>query len=135
MLANSPRTALMLGAVAAASISFTACGGSNSGGAAGDPEAFCAKYEEFDNTEDFGDDQSELVKGLEELRDLAPSEIKDDLNTAVDAFKVLSEFTVQFEAGEEVDEEDPALVKASDELDVAGDAIEEYVAETCGLES
>ena len=92
-------------------------------------------YEEFDNTEDFGEDDSELVEGLEDLRGLAPSEIKNDSSTAIDAFKVLSDFNEKFEAGEEFDEEDAALVKAGDGLDAAGESIEDYVAETCGLES
>jgi hypothetical protein len=93
MMTNSSRTALLVGALAAASISFTACGGSDSGSdsgsAAGDPEAFCTMYEEFDNTDDFGDDEAELVKGLEDLRGLAPSELKDDFSTAIDAFETL----------------------------------------------
>ncbi len=135
MIAHSPRTALLFGALAVASISFTACGGSNSGSATGDPEAFCAMYEEFDNTDDFGEDETELVKGLEDLRGLAPAEIKDDFSSAIDAFKVISEFNEKFEAGEEFDEDDSALVAAGDELDQAGEAIEDYVAENCGLES
>ena len=135
MTANAPRFALLVGALTAASISFTACGGSDSESAAGDPEAFCAMFDEFDNTDDFGDDEAELVKGLEDLRELAPSEIKDDFATAIDAFKALSVFNEKFEAGEEVDEEDPDLIKASNELDESGENIEDYVAANCGLES
>jgi hypothetical protein len=139
MMTNSSRTALLVGALAAASISFTACGGSDSGSdsgsAAGDPEVFCTTYEEFDNTDDFGDDEAELVKGLEDLRGLAPSELKDDFSTAIDAFETLVVFNEKFEAGEEIDEEDPDLIKASNELDESGEKIEDYVAANCGLES
>ena len=135
MIANSPRTALLVCALAAASISFSACGGSDSDSAAGDPEAFCAMYEEFDNTDDFVDNEAELVKGLEDLREVAPSEIKDDFSTAIDAFKALSVLNEKFEAGEEINEQDPDLIKASEELDESGENIEDYVAANCGLES
>lgn len=135
MIVSPARTALTLGALAVASISFTACGGSDSESATGDPEAFCAMYEEFDNTEDFGDNEAELVEGLEDLQGLAPSELKDDFSTAIESYKVLSVFIEQFEAGEEVDEEDPNLIKAEDQLDQSGEKIEAYVAANCGLES
>jgi hypothetical protein len=133
MIVSPARTALTLGALA--SISFTACGGSKSESATGDPEAFCAMYEELDNTEDFGDDEAELVKGLEDLQGLAPSELKDDFSTAIDAYMALSVFIQKFEAGEEVDEEDPDLIKAEVQLDESGEKIEDYVAANCGLES
>ncbi len=135
MIANSPRTALWIGALAVASISFTACGGSDSGSATDDPEAFCTMYEEFDNTDNFVEDEAELVAGLEDLRGLAPSDLKDDFSTAIDAFKTLGEFNEKFEAGEEVDEDDPDLVKAGDELEESGEKIEGWVAANCGLES
>jgi hypothetical protein len=135
MIVNPARTALTLGALAVASISFVACSGSESESATSDPDAFCAMYEEFDNTEDFGNDESELVKGLEDLQGLAPSELKADFSTAIDSFKTFSEFNEKFEAGEEVDEEDPDLINASDQLDESGEKIEDYVAANCGLES
>ena len=59
MIAIAQRTALLAGALAAAAMAFTSCSGSGEGsdassGEAGDLEAFCALYDEFDNTDDLG---------------------------------------------------------------------------------
>ena len=130
-MTKTSRSIALLGGVAVASLSFAACSGDNGG----DAEAFCAKFEEFNNDADFGNNDEDLIAGIKELQGLAPGEIKDDLGTMVVAFDVLSDFTKKLEAGEEIDEEDAALVKASDDIDAAGQAVEDYVDANCGLES
>ena len=134
MIASTSRPTLIMGAVAVAALSFTACGGSGGGNSAGDVEAFCAKYEEFDNAGDI-DSNDDILDALDVLKDIAPAEISNDLDTAIDAFKTLSEFEEKFDAGEEIDEEDASLVEASEQIDTTGEKIEDYVAANCGLES
>ena len=136
MTTRTSRTTLLMGAVAVASFSFTACGGSGGGGgnSAADVETFCTRYEEFDNDTSLDDDDA-LLDALKEIQGLSPDEIADDFGAAIEAFEALSVFTEQLEAGEDVDENDPDLVAASEKLDTAGENVEEYVAANCGLES
>jgi len=108
------------------------CGGDDSGsGSALSNEAFCAKLSSLDDLDPLSDDMSKLTEIVEELADVAPSaELRDAVLTLTPMMTVLAE----------LDENDPAAMSEMMEIltdpDVvaAGESIEEFGVETCGLE-
>ena len=77
----------------------------------GDVAAYCDKSAELDAADGLPSDAD-----LDEIKDLAPSEISDQVDVLVDAFR---------------DEGEAAFENAGEEFIAAGAAIEEFEAENC----
>ena len=84
--------------------------------AGGDVEAYCDLARELDAQEDFP-----TAEQLEALRDAAPDEIEENIDTVVEAFL----------AG--IEEGDPAAAFGDPEVEEAFGPIEEFEASECGL--
>ena len=87
----------------------TGCGDDSGGG--GDGAAYCDKSAELDAADGLPSDAD-----LDEIKELAPSEISDQVAVLVDAFQ---------------DEGEAAFENAGEEFIAAGAAIEEFEAENC----
>jgi len=108
------------------------CGGDDSGsGSALSNEEFCAKVEALDAMDPSTGDMADVVTTVEELADAAPSnELRDAMLALVPVMTAL----------ENLDENDPdAMNKIMEimmdpEVIAAGELIEEYSTETCGID-
>lgn len=104
---------------------LVACG--DDGGGGGSAAAFCALLEE--EALPTGGEEPDLDT-LRELAETAPSEIRDDLDTLLDAFAEL----------EDLDEDDPESFGAAFEIFLdpsvaaAGANLEEFAVDECGLD-
>ncbi len=102
-------------------------------GEEGSDNEFCQKFMELDRPENEPTNQKELTEAFDDLIDSAPDEIRDDLETVRDAFSEL----------EDIDEDDPSAEAAEEFLDVlaqpevveAGENLEAYTVDVCGIES
>lgn len=103
---NGSRRWWLFAALAPLMAVFVACG--DDGG--GDVSTYCELSRESDQAE-IDDDQ------LDELADAAPSEISDEVQTAVDELK---------------DNSDEVFAGESEEFNEAVEVIEEFEAENCG---
>jgi hypothetical protein len=110
----------------------TACGGGDSSGSALTDEAFCAKVAAMENMDPSGDDITAVTDALEELAAAAPTkELREALETLGPVMTAMSG----------IDENDPdAMNKAFEvmmdpEVIAAGELIEKYSSETCGIET
>ena len=103
----------LLGGIAIAAFVVVGCGDDSEG----DVEAFCRLSAESDQSESIPSDEE-----LEEIRDAAPGEIRDDVDVAIDAFQ-------DIEDPEDIEE--VTAVFDDEEVVEAFDAIEEFEAENC----
>ncbi len=110
-----------------------ACGGEDGGSDTvddGDPEAFCERLQELDESGDLDLDDAEAVEAFDDLVDLAPEEIDSDANRIQRAFEELSE----------LNEDDPDAFGAAFEiildprLTSSLEDFAEYAEDECGLE-
>lgn len=130
-LLESIRFRSAVGGALTASLALTgvAC---SSGGGAGDLEAFCEQARSLDELAD-DDDFEAGMAAFDELVDEAPSDIKAE----VEKFRTLLE---RMEGLEGADEDDPgAMAEAmglifDPELMEAGEKLEAYLEEECGIE-
>lgn len=105
-------TNVMIRLIAASAVFvLLAAGCGDDGGGGDDVAAYCDFVAELDEGDGIPSDED-----LDKVADLAPSEISDEVNQVVDAFK---------EQGEEV------FAEASAELITASEAIETYESENC----
>lgn len=118
------------------------CGGDDDSGGGGgdgaDVEAFCERLRELDTGEtvDINDDPEAAMAEMRSLRDAAPNEIRDDLDTVIEVFEQVAELEAA-ETDGEPDEDafgevfelifDPDFVAASERL-------EQFGVDECGLE-
>lgn len=107
---------LLTGVLGAALLvpALTACGG-------GDAQAFCDIGAESDPGE-FMDDPAAMEDAMQEMRDNAPDEISDDVNTVLDAFDEM--------------QEDPSAMESMDleEMEAASDRVDTWIQENCEAE-
>lgn len=103
------RTVIGVLAASAMIVLLAAGCGDDSGG--GDVAAYCDKSAELDAADGLPSDAD-----LDEIKELAPSEISDQVDVLVDAFQ---------------DEGEAAFENAGEEFIAAGAAIEEFEAENC----
>lgn len=114
------RKVTTLTAIGALAFGLAAC--SDSGG---DKESFCEvakKMDETDNAVETPDEIEQAVKDAKAVREIAPSEIKDEVGIVVDALERfasgdLTEFTAEEQA----------------EFEQAAAALEKYLDEECGI--
>ncbi len=129
---NSPLVAFAL----VAALSLAACGGSDSGSSDADP---CDAAQKVSDAFAAGDgaetdeEISEAIDGfagaLEDLAKVAPAEIKADAELLAKGTRALSEFELGVEPTEEQQE-----ILEDEEYDAAGDRLDAFFEETCGLE-
>lgn len=107
----------VLPAIAIAGVLAVAGCGGDDGGGGGDVQAYCRLSQESEGSSGFPTDQE-----LEEFRDAAPPEIRDDVDTLVDAFREV----------EDPDDPNAALALFEDEEVVeAIENIQAFEAENC----
>jgi hypothetical protein len=111
------RTATAAVAITALAMVGTACGDDDDAASGDDTEAFCDIARELDAQEDFPS-----VEQLNEYRDAAPEEIREEANLVADAFIEATEAGDVFAAFE-----DPAVEEAFG-------TIEPFETEECGIE-
>ncbi len=117
---------LIASAALAASL-LAACGDDG-----GDVQAFCDKFEAMDDLEpDFTSENGldDAVSALEEIEDVAPSEIKDDVGTVVDAFKQIA--AIDFTDVEALAEMEETMTELSENMEAAGNRLEAFTDENC----
>ena len=104
----------LMGAIAVAAFVVVGCGDDSGGG---DVEAFCRLSAESDENEAIPSDEE-----LDEIRDAAPGEIRDDVDVVIDAFQEIDD-----------PEDIEAVTALFDDEDVveAIENIEEFEAENC----
>lgn len=118
-----------------AALALAACGGSeSSGSSAGDPcdaaTGIQEGFEAVDNSQSAEDAQAALVSvadALDDLSNIAGGDIGDDASRLAGGFRTLSEVD-----GEPTDEQ--LAVMEDDDLDAAGERLEDYLRETCDVE-
>lgn len=111
----------IVGLVAAMTLLGTAAACGDDGGGEGDLEAFCRLGAETDDSDEFPTSAE-----LDELRDVAPAEIRGDVDTLVDAFQEIED-PEDFEAALEV--------LSTPEVAEASENIEAFVAENCDADT
>jgi len=131
---TSKNAIIALGVVGA--LALAACGGSDSASESDDPCAgtsdLAAAFEAGDSAEspeDALDAIGSLADALDDFAASAPDEVRADAEALAEATRTLSEVDPN---GELTDEQ--AELMASDDLDAAGDRIEEYLDENCDIQ-
>lgn len=107
----------MLGAVAMAGVLAMAGCGDDDGGGEGSIEDYCRLSQESDSSAEFP-----TAEEFDEIRSAAPPEIRDDVNTLIDAFQDL---------GDSDDPEELFAVFDDPEVAAAIENLEEFEAENC----
>ena len=103
---------------AALVLALTACGG---GGQSEEAAEFCDRAEEIDAYLDGGDvSDDDVIVGFEELTDVAPDEIYDDVDLVREAY------TIAIDEGDEGVFDEPEVQDAMDRFD-------EYLDDECGI--
>jgi len=144
------RASLLLVALALG-VALTACGddGDDGGGGAasgsGDKERFCelasrddiAGLDDFDPTRD--GDMAELDAALDDLRDAAPEEIRDDVETVADGLRelvgILSTMdTSDPDAMAELAERTDELEALQERMESSVERVDRYLEEECGID-
>jgi hypothetical protein len=116
-------------------VAAAACGGDDDGSdgdeaAGGDPDAFCERLEELDDADELDLDETEAFEAFDELVDLAPEDLAEDLSRIQEAFEELSD----------LDEDDPDSFGAAFEIILdprvasALEGFAEYAEDECGVE-
>lgn len=119
--------------LALASVAGCAGGGCASGDDANDLDAFCGRFTEFEDSVVIGVGDDVVLDGLRDLREVAPADVRADLDSTIDAYATMQDFSDRIDAGEEVDDRDPELVEASARLDQGGSNLTAYVGANCTL--
>jgi uncharacterized cupredoxin-like copper-binding protein len=97
-------------------VAAAGCGDDDDEASGGDVEAYCDLARELDAQEDFPS-----AEQLEDLRDAAPEEIEENIDTVVDAFLAA------------IEEGDPASAFGDPEVEENFGPIEEFEASECGI--
>lgn len=141
----TPRRARLLSVPLVALVALAACGDDESG--SGSTEEWCSLTDEadvisgvFDNFEDTATDPAAIETAMTEVEDFlgevraaAPSEIADDVDTLADGTQMLVDALA--EANYNLLDADLSFLgddALGDEMDAAGDRIDEYSLEECG---
>jgi hypothetical protein len=121
------RKLVAIGIVGVLSTAAGACGGDDDDSASGGD--FCERARSFQ--EEFGSDESasdeEGLAAFNELADIAPDEIKDEMEQLAD----FSERAI--EAGDDPDEQ-AKLIEEAAKLEEPGQKVTEYFQEECGID-
>ncbi len=113
---------------------LVACGGNSAGGE--DVDAFCEEYAQAqaDGAAETEEDTAVIMADLERVGDLAPAEIRDDVDVLIDTFAEFMEIEAATETGE-ADEIGAAFELFSDPAFVAaGENVEQFAEDECGIE-
>lgn len=121
------RKLMAIGIVGVLATAAGACGGDDDDSASG--ADFCARAQSFQ--EEFGADESasdeEGLAAFKELADIAPDEIKDEMNQLAD----FSERAI--ETGDDPDAQ-AELIEEAAKLEEAGQKVTEYFQDECGID-
>jgi hypothetical protein len=128
------RRTLGLAVVPALLVALAACGddddsdGASGGGASGD---FCDQAESLNETFDEVEDPTseQFADALDRIRSMdPPEEIADDWNQLVSALEGIEDI--------DLENPDPEALAAleTEEVEAAGDRVDEYLSEECGIE-
>ncbi|MEP1126350.1 MAG: hypothetical protein ABJH68_20905 [Ilumatobacter sp.] len=99
----------------------------------GSDDEFCQKFMEFDSVENQPTTQEETIAAFDELIESAPDDIREDLETVRDAFSGFEDFDAA-EADPEAVEEFLEVL-GQPEVVEAGENLERYTVDVCGIES
>ncbi len=118
------RRAAALAAAPALVLAVAACGGDDDGGG-GDSASFCEDVEgPFESVNDPGADPEETIASMREVD--PPDEIADDWDTVISTLEALQ--------GLDEDPDADILEQLSDpEIEEAGQNVEDYLTEECGI--
>ena len=118
----------LIAAIATCSMIVAACG-DDDGGGGGSAEEFCALFVESNDTIEFSDDEdpSAAIAALNALEDAAPSEIRGDVQTAVEGFTRIAEIDFENTSVEDL----AALEEDFVESGEAAERVEDWVLSNC----
>ena len=130
------RTTPLLSFIVVGALSLAACGGSDSGSGDADPcdaaQKVADTFEEGESAASAEDAIAALgnfADALSDFAEVAPDDLKDDVELLADATQKLSESDPETGPSEEL----LALVDG-EEYDAAGERLEDYIQGTCGID-